>query len=94
MAKDPDEDGFLQPGLGTRTARSKFLEAVKAAAALCPIALFLGYFGLAGIDYVSILLLADASFVVATSVLPLKDRRVFGGNGRNAAVSAGDVSPG
>ena len=78
------------PTQGSRLLLERFF----IAAALCSVALFLGYFGLAGTYYVSILLMADAFFVVATSVLALKDRRVFGGRGRNATVNAADVSAG
>ena len=78
------------PTQGSRLLLERFF----IAAALCSVALFLGYFGLAGTYYVSILLMADAFFVVATSVLALRDRRVFGGKGRNAAVNAADVSAG
>ena len=64
------------------------------AASLCSIALFLGYYRLAGTLFVSILLIADAFFIVATSLLALRNRRAFGGRRRNTPVGARDAQQG
>jgi len=56
------------------------------AAALCSFALFLGYYRLAGSVYVSILLLADAFFILGTSLVAIRDRWGFGGKRKSAPV--------
>jgi len=61
------------------------------AAAFCSVALFLGYYKLAGSLFVSILLMADALFIVVTSVLALRNRMAYGGRRRQKPVSPGDA---
>jgi len=75
--------------LGSRLLLERFL----IAAMLCSIALFLGYFELAGRYYVFTLLLADAFFVVATALLALR-RWIFHSPKRSSSVRAPGVQPG
>ena len=74
--------------LGSRLLLERFL----VAAMLCSIALFLGYFELAGTYYVFTLLLADAFFVVATALLAVR-RWIIHNPKRSASVKAPSVQP-
>ncbi|MDA4123670.1 MAG: hypothetical protein OK456_10875 [Thaumarchaeota archaeon] len=73
--------------LGSRLLLERFL----VAAMLCSIALFLGYFELAGRYYVFTLLLADAFFVVATALLAV--RRWILHSPKRPSVKAPSVPP-
>jgi hypothetical protein len=75
-------------------ASSLLLQRFLIAAALCSVALFLGYFGFASSVYVLILLMADAFFVVATSILALRERRSFEDRRHGAPVSGRDAPAG
>jgi hypothetical protein len=89
ILSQPAPEGPLQAKLmpDQIQASSLLLQRFLIAAALCSLALFLGYYRLAGTLFVSILLLADAFFIVTTSVLALRHRRAFGGKRSNAPVS-------
>jgi len=95
--RDKVETPIQQPSTQAETGpkrpqhASLLLQRFFIAAALCSLALFLGYYRLAGSVYVSILLMADAFFIVATSIIAIRDRWGFGGKNKSATVNARDA---